>query len=110
MKLDVTKTATPLQVSLNVTFDASDNGDQPFRVDWGDGSPITSYPTATHTVLKTYAKAGNYHVLVQANDSRCRAAVTFAVLPGSTYDLLAESARREALRTAGQFTVTGKLG
>ena len=108
MKLDVVKTGVPLQVLATVTFDASDGGDQPFRIDWGDGSGIQSCATGITSAQHSYPKAANYAVVVQANDTRSVEHVTLAVPPGSTYD--PTGAARRADQAAGAVAVTSRLG
>jgi hypothetical protein len=108
MNLTVEKTGVPLQVLATATFDAADGGDQPFRIDWGDGSGIQSLATGMTGATHTYPKAANYHVVAQANGSRCRAAVTLATPPGSTYD--PTRVERRGDQAAGAMAVTGRLG
>jgi hypothetical protein len=112
MELTLTKDGTdPLKVTATVTFDASDGGNQPYRVDWGDGT-VTSVAKDAVSATKTYAKAGTYHVVVQANDCRARDVITAGTLtpPASKLDVMAERTTTLADQTRGQFAVTGKLG
>lgn len=61
-----TKTA-----SLVIALDAGEPN-QPFRIDWDDGSAIQTVASGAHAGPTThvYAKTGGYSVAVQGNDLR----------------------------------------
>ena len=65
----VAVTPVNLHVSAVVTFDpAAGEHDQPYRIDWGDGT-VEQRASGATSGTHDYAKAGFYKVQVKANDT-----------------------------------------
>lgn len=68
MKVAFTQLTTN-QLKVDVTFDSTvEMSPQSWRVDWGDGTPVTVVASGTLTTNHQYAKAGPARVKVSSND------------------------------------------
>lgn len=71
MKSIISVTKATRTASLVITLDGGEPN-QPFRVDWGDGSGITTIASGAHAGPTThvYATVGTFIVQTQGNDLR----------------------------------------
>jgi hypothetical protein len=71
VKSAISVTKATRTASLVITLDGGEPN-QPFRVDWGDGSALTTIASGAHAGPTThvYATVGTFNVAVQGNDLR----------------------------------------
>lgn len=87
MNIKVARTAPDsMQVTATVTFSTTmGETDQPYRIDWGDGTAIAPIGAGAAPQNHIYAKAGTYEVWASANDVRVHAQVTVQDLTHPLY-------------------------
>jgi PKD repeat protein len=112
MKVEL-RNPSGLDAVADVSFDAAIDGQiaQPYRVDWGDGTPIQSVAGGSPLATHTYVKAGFYKVTVACNNSTSNQTLRVGSpaypAPGATFERTQEVLRED---TAAVLGTTSKLG
>ena len=109
----VAVTPVDLHVSCVVTFDAAaGEHDQPYKIDWGDGTAIEQRASGASSGTHDYAKAGFYKVKVKANDTSSTQTITAGApaMPAWNAEKVREARQGPQEDLAAIGATTGRLG
>lgn len=100
-----------LHVSCVVTFgDYPGETNQPYKIDWGDGTAIDQRASGVTTGTHDYAKPGPYVVTVQANDVSSRQPISVGNLAaGRAFDPLKIAENNYAVSRANEQAKAARI-